>query len=377
MTTSNTHNNIEEILWDICIESRSFLNQLKSSKINLGNLKGDFEDLMLKFKPLMKEKRLLNHLAEEYYQNRQYKKVLDIYDKLDEDLSLEMMTRKGDIYIVLEDFEKAREQFDKLLEMDEDNPVYWFKKAYLIYKSGTVLEDAVFYLESALELNPDHIDALILMAKAWLERADKKKDKFVSRRMIKEAKKCLEKAKKQNEDTPSPEKEFNLSRIYALFSKVEPDKGEDHWKISLENLEKVLQVKGSGKLSYLEKIQQEKIFAEMGLVLDFPANGMMEEPETEETEVEETEDEVETQVKEDESSGETKEEKENTLTEEEQLYYGDAEKDYYKEPGNDPKVKESEGRLSPTQISGKKETSKKDDYKPSSFEMLRPEDLGL
>ncbi len=380
---------VEESLWNICLETRAFLDKLKNSGINLGSLTGDMQKLILMFEPLMKEERFSFLMGDIYFNSRQYKKFLAVYEGREE-LSDEIVEKLGDVCMIIGDLEKAKEYFDRLLEVDENNAVAWFKKASVLFASGTALEDSVFYLERALELKTDYIDALVLMAKAWMERSNIKKDSFIKRRMKKEAIDCLASAEEYNNQLSSPEKEFNISRIYAILSRIEPEKSEEFWKTSLDNLEEVLKVEGQAKLLYLEKIKQENSFAEMGLVLDFPT--MEEADEVEKTPVQKDipnneEEEVDEDIIEEETESEEDLEEEVEDTEEEEIDF--VEPDFSildrKVEVEDKKTPDSSGGasyLSPKDIfhdedKEEKYKEKKADYKADSYQMLRPEDLGL
>lgn len=396
MTKEVTNKSIEESLWNICLETRAFLDKLKSSGIDLGSLSGDMQTLIRMFEPLMKEKRFSLLMGDIYYNSRQYKKFLAVYEDSKEELPEGTIEKLGDVCVILGDLDKAQEYFDKLLEANEENHAAWYKKASLLFTSGTALEDSVFYLERALELKPDYIDALILMAKAWMERANVKKDSFIKKRMKKEAIDCLGSAEEYSNNLLTPEKEFNLSRIYAILSRIEPEKSEEFWKTSLDNLEEVLKVEGQEKLLYLEKVKQENSFAEMGLVLDFPVTEEAEEdervPAKQDTSGDEDmEEEVDEDIdEEDEDEAETAEEdEEDEVVEEDEEEIDYAEPDFSildeKTEAEGKKIADSSGGasyLSPSDMfkdesTGVKPKEKKADYKADSYQMLRPEDLGL
>lgn len=387
MTSTLTDKSMEDTLWNICLETRTFLDKLKSSGIDLGALNADFQNLILMFDPLLKEERFSLLMGDIYYNSRQYKKFLSVYEGRKEKLSEDIIEKLGDVCIITGDLDKAQEYFDLLLEANENNAVAWFKKASVLFTSGTALEDSVFYLERALELKPDYIDALVLMAKAWMERANNKKDTFIKRRMKKEAIDCLASAEEYNNEVASPEKEFNLSRIYAILSRIEPEKSEEFWKTSLDNLEEVLKVEGKEKLIYLEKVKQENSFAEMGLVLDFPAMEDVEEaappapskePPTDE-EVEEDEDIEEEEEPEEDEDIEEEVEEEIDFSEPDFSILSE------KTTAEEKKVEDSAAGgsyLSPADMfkdetKEAKPKEKKAEYKSDSFQMLRPEDLGL
>lgn len=369
MTITVSNQALEENLWKICLETRVFLDKLKNSGIELGSLRNDLQNLTGMFDPLMKEERFSFLMGDIYYNSRQYRKYLAVYEDGNKEIPDTVVEKLGDVCIILGDLDKAQKYYDRFLEFNEENPTAWFKKASVLFALKTATEDSVFYLERALELKPDYIDALILMAKAWMERANSKKDSFIKKRMKKEAVDCLASAEEYNNVTPSPEKEFNISRIYAILSRIEPEKSEDFWKTALDNLEEVLKVEGQEKLAYLERVKQENSFAEMGLVLDFPTTEEAEDAGQDSTvqdvagdeDLEEEED-IEEEIEEDEEL-EVEEEVEEELN--------------FSEPDFSFLTEKTEAEEKKIDEFRDKVKEKQNDYKSDSYQMLRPEDLGL
>ncbi|MCE1247777.1 MAG: tetratricopeptide repeat protein [Firmicutes bacterium] len=275
---NNTDRNMSELIWEICLKTKVFLDHISEMGINLGGLNGDYEDLNTSFTPLLKEKFFIINLGEYNYRQGKYAKALEFYEALGDEAEREILHRMSELYSHTGSFEKASAIVDKLIELDESNPSVWLRKANIVIESETSLEDSVFYLEKALELDPDFIDALILMAKAWTERMESKKDAFIKNRMKKEAFLCLEKAEKQNEQEKHPAQEFNQACIYALKAKLEPGKKEEYRNYCIDLLAKIVESTDSEKQHFVERISQEKLFLEMDL---FPIYGTQPAPATE------------------------------------------------------------------------------------------------
>ncbi|MCD4786301.1 MAG: hypothetical protein K8T10_20955 [Candidatus Eremiobacteraeota bacterium] len=257
----------EGMLLDVCIRTKILLDKIDCRDIDLKDCAYDFKEIKKAIDSMLTEPSHLLKLADSYYTLGQMEKVLDIYEDMGETDNGEVLSRTGEIYMKMKAYDKAGAHFDKMIVMFEGDPSGWFNKANLYFESKTALEDSVFYLEKALELDSDYIDALILMAEVWLERSNKKKDRFIKRRMLKEAGECLDSAERQNDDEPSPLKELNLARIMSLRSKVDPDKKDEFEKASLEFLEKAMQVDEDMRPAIMEKIRQERAFEGLGLLM--------------------------------------------------------------------------------------------------------------
>lgn len=257
----------EDVLLDACIKTKILFDKIESRDIDLKDCVEDFEELKNSINSILTKPSHLLMLADFYYNMGQLEKVLSIYEEVGETDNREVLSRTGDIYMKMKLYDEAADHFDKMIEMFEDDPSAWFNKANLYFESKTALEDSVFYLEKALELDADYIDALILMAEVWLERSDKKKDRFIKKRMLKEAWECLDSAERQNDNELSPMKELNLARIMSLRSKVDPEKKDEFKKASLGFLEKALQVDEDMKPTILEMIRHERAFEGLGLLI--------------------------------------------------------------------------------------------------------------
>jgi len=369
---------VQEILWSICLKARHFIDKLESAGAVPDNLQKDFQELMNSFEPLLKEKKFIQYMGEFYFQKEQYDRALEFYSSLEEDENGEILIRIADILLFSGEYEKAGEKLDRLIELNEENPVAWFKKGNLYYEMDTEMDNAIFYLEKALELKSDYIDALVLMSKAWMERARQKKDKFIKIRMQKEALSYLDSAMKFNENTLSPDKEYNLARIFAIKSFLDPDNSDDYKKNSLDLLGKSLDVDESKKEIILEKIRREAVFGELGLVI--------ESPDTTAEELEDGEEYIE--------SGELPLDEKDDFSELIQLAGGDLEVKSEKEKNEAETKEENEqefdffkkaASMSPTEMmeDGKKKIKERKNKKknkkssPEKIEVLRPDELGL
>ncbi|MFP4497719.1 MAG: tetratricopeptide repeat protein [Vulcanimicrobiota bacterium] len=216
------------------------------------------------YRDLLNESVFMSRLAESYLKKKQYDKAMEVFENMGEESPL-MALKKGDMFLNLGQYGKAKTFYNMYLENNEEKPMAWFKKANLYYVMGKDLENSVFYLERALELEPEYLDALLLMSKVWVERATKKDDKYIKRRMNQEAMKCLEKAENLNDDLSSPERELNMAKISALFSKIYPEREDEffqrvaaYFQEALEKDEKVVE-------DIQELIKTDRIFTELDI----------------------------------------------------------------------------------------------------------------
>lgn len=255
---------VDELLWEIALKTRSFLDMLEGLKLSMGEAEKDYQELRKSFAPLMHEAKFLKHVGRLHIERHQWKEALDIFKKI-QDETPDVLGAKGEIYLGLKDYARAEDFFKRFQEADENNPVAWFKRAHINFLTGTELEDSVFYLERALELNPDYVDGLVLMCKAWLGRSEKKKDEFVKKRMLKEALNCLDRAEKQSQDDASPIKEYNLARVEALRAKADPAGEEKHLQEVARFLEDAVEKDSSGRMMIREMVNNEKAFADLGI----------------------------------------------------------------------------------------------------------------
>jgi len=282
----------EEKMLDICIRTKILFDRIDNLDIDLRDCTQDFREIKDTIDSILTEPSHLLKIADLHFKSGNMDKALDIYEGMEVTDDREVLSRIGEIYMKTKDYDKAGVHFDRMIEMFEDDPSVWFNKANLYFESETALEDSVFYLEKALELNADYIDALILMAEVWLERSGKKRDDFIKRRMLKEAAKCLDSAERQNDDEPSLAKELNFARIMSLRAKVEPEKKEELEKSSLDYLEKALETDEDMKPVILEKIRNERAFESIDILMD-EASADVEVSRVEEEEDKETPEETE------------------------------------------------------------------------------------
>ncbi len=257
-------NNMIESLWEVCFKALGFLDELDRLALDLSTASVKKNELAKAFEPLMKEEKFLSRIAQAHMKNHRWKEALEAYRGLNQD-SLEVIRDMGEIFLNLKDYKAASEQFTRLLKIDQDSSVAWFKRAQANYLMGTDLENSVFYLERALELDPDYIDALMLMSKTWIERSGKKTDQFVKGRMYQEALRCLDLAQKQSQNQKSPMKEFNLARVEALRSKADPMNEEAHLEKLANYLQEAVEKDSSGKLKIKEMVNNERCFADLGI----------------------------------------------------------------------------------------------------------------
>lgn len=355
-TPCKNSDKLNEILWDLCLKAKRFIDTSETMGINMQEARGDYDRLKLSFADYLGESDFVLCLGDIYMERQEYDQALETFEKLGSDLPEDLLMKIGDIYVGKKEYNKAAQKFDALLEKNEDNAEAWYKKASLNFISTPDPEDSVFFLERALELNSDYADALILKAKVWFKRSENKTDKFIIRRMVQEGLKCLDKALQEVVDDISPIREFNTARAMALKSQYSPDGTGDYESEIMENLQKALEFDEKEKDNITELIKQEEIFRKFGVIID--------EEEVEEEVEEEIEEVEDADLPEDEIVGEE-------VPEEETLEEETEENEKYKEPES----------LSVRSIikGGKEENSNRDNSSPKSksMEVLSPEELGL
>lgn len=98
--------------------------------------------------------------------------------------SYEAIRNKGLFYIKLEEYQKARNEFNKILTFDPTNEECYFNigNTYVAsyrndmepYTQDTIINNAILNFKKAVEINPDYIDALYNLGWMYQFRGEKK-----------------------------------------------------------------------------------------------------------------------------------------------------------------------------------------------------------
>lgn len=109
-----------------------------------------------------------------------YNAALDV-----EPNSYEVLRNKGLFYIKMEEYQKSRDEFEKILAFDPNNEECYFNigNTYVAsyrddldqYSKDTIIDNAILNFEKAAAINPEYIDALYNLGWMYQFRGDKKK----------------------------------------------------------------------------------------------------------------------------------------------------------------------------------------------------------
>jgi tetratricopeptide (TPR) repeat protein len=145
----------------------------------------------------------------------QYQKAIEIWEKylLHDDKNITVLTRIADAYRKVRDFEKSKNIYQRVLDMEEENPYAIIGLGHLHYDFKNYKE-SLFYLEKMLKFGIDNVDIRVLTSIG----------------------NCYRKLKTFNEGVPYFEAALRRenNNFYALFGLADCYRG-------MNNLEKVLE----------------------------------------------------------------------------------------------------------------------------------------
>jgi len=102
-------------------------------------------------------------LADCYKAVNQYHKAIEIWEQylLHDDKNITVLTRVADAYRKIHDFKHSKEVYLRVLDMEENNPYAIIGLGHLHYDFKEY-QDALFYWEKMLGINPANIDIRVL-----------------------------------------------------------------------------------------------------------------------------------------------------------------------------------------------------------------------